>query len=138
MKKFFLMLGFVLLVALVQASPPPGEKVNFDLSEVSVVVNDVDYAFVAYEMQAVVVREVAPIRKYSNSVTVNEAPAIEISQELTAIMNTTTDIEFTLRCPPTLRIKEGEITNDRSTFLTNKKNSNYGYPLSARTKIVFS
>ena len=39
MKKFFLMLGFVLLVALANASPPPGEMATFDLEKVSAVIN---------------------------------------------------------------------------------------------------
>ncbi len=124
------MLGFVLLVALVQAGPPPGEMATFDLEEVSAVIN-VESTFTAIELQTATVWEVTHRPPWSVPITVNEAPAIEIRQELTALITTTTDIEFTLKCPPTLYAKKGRLNTDIRTFLKSNQNCNYGYPLSA-------
>lgn len=128
MKKLFFMLGFVLLVALVQASPPPGEMATFDLEEVAVI--NVDN-FDVIELQEAWVLEVLHRPPWRKSVTVNKAPAIEISQELTALITTTTDIEFTLKHPPTLSERKGKLNSKIRAFKMNNQNCNYGYPLSA-------
>ena len=137
MKKIFVFLGFILLVALAQAGPPPGEIPTFDLEEVANVAEQ-DNVIINAPVISNLAQEVAHRPPWSQSVTVNKAPALEIKQELTALMINRSDIEFTLKCPPDLYARKGKLYNDRSTFLTNKQNSNYGYPLSARTKIVFS
>ena len=128
MKKYFFMLVLVLLVALVQASPPPGEMATFDLEEVSAVIN-VDATFVAIELQTATVWEVAHRPLYSLPVTVNKVSATDNKQNLTALITTSNDIEFTLKCPPNLSERKGKLNT--KTFEFNRKNCNYGYPLSA-------
>ena len=125
MKNFVFMFLLVFVVALVQATQPPGEKISFT-EEVSAVVN-VESTFVAIENSVFVVREVTHQPLYSISITVNKAPEIDINQELTALTNTTTDIEFTLKHPPTLYTSKGKYKN----IEINRKNCNYGYPFSA-------
>lgn len=68
------------------------------------------------------VPEVAYYRKNSTSV---------LRKDLT---NRITDVELTFKCPQSLfEVLETSISRG-ATFDMNKQNSNYGYPLSARTK----